>query len=68
MITLTLSKSDATFLATQLAERARHVENELVHTDKRALQADIARDLERIEGIRDRLTHALSLEELGIAV
>lgn len=59
MITIQLTNDDATFLAEQLIERARHVENELVHTDKRSLQAAIARDLEHLEQLRDRVLRAV---------
>jgi hypothetical protein len=59
MITLQLENDDAKFLADQLASRARAVEHELVHTDKRTLQADIARDLKRLEGLCERLRRTL---------
>ncbi len=51
-----------------LIKHARHVENELVHTDKRALQSDIARDLERLERLRDRVKNALDLTPSNAAV
>ncbi len=68
MITLTLSNDDAAFLLEHLIKHARHVENELVHTDKRALQSDIARDLERLERLRDRVKNALDLTPSNAAV
>ena len=63
MITLELTKEDATFLENQLASRTQQVENELVHTDKRQMQADIARDLKRLEQLCERLKRALALED-----
>jgi Arc/MetJ-type ribon-helix-helix transcriptional regulator len=62
MITLELTKADAAFLAEQLETRRRSVQNELVHTDLRALRADIARDLDRLDHLSTRLRHALELE------
>lgn len=61
MISFDLTEEDATFLREQLAIRARAAENELVHTDKRSLQADLARDLARLEQLRDRVAGLLGL-------
>lgn len=63
MISLAFTNDDAAFLAEQLARRVGQVENELVHTDKRALQADIARDLERLERLHERVVHEITLAE-----
>ncbi len=68
MITLQLTTDDAAFLAEQLASRVRHVENELVHTDKHEMQTEIARDLERLERLHARLAHAVALAQTKIAV
>lgn len=68
MITLQLTNDDAAFLQEQITSRVRQIENELVHTDKRALQAEIARDLERLERIHDRVAHAITLAESSVCV
>lgn len=59
MITLELTPDDGVFLAEQLKLQRRHIENELVHTDKRAMQADLARDLERLDRLCARVTNAM---------
>lgn len=68
MIHFELTADEAKFLAAQLADRRRHIENELVHTDKRSMQADIARDLERVEVLYDRLFHTMTLAATDVAV
>jgi hypothetical protein len=68
MITLDLTTDDAALLREQLATRARQVEHELAHTDRRQLQREIAVDLERIERLRDRVDRALALEGSSVAV
>jgi len=60
MITLELTPDDGAFLAEQLKSQRRHIENELVHTDKRQMQAELARDLERINRLCDRVTLAMT--------
>lgn len=55
MITIELNPDDAKFLLEQLAMQRRHVETELVHTDVRSLQSDLARDLARLDQIRERI-------------
>jgi hypothetical protein len=62
MITLDLTTDDAALLREQLQARARQVELELAHTDRRQLQREIALDLERIERLRDRVERALALD------
>lgn len=68
MITIDLTNDDATFLGEQLANRCREVENELVHTDKRSLQAEIARDLERLERLHEQLVRTITLAKSPVAV
>lgn len=63
MVTLSFTQDDTKLLLEELTKRAIQVENELVHTDKRALQADIARDLRRLERIRDLVANALSEDQ-----
>lgn len=59
MINLALTPEDAAFLSDQLTNRARHVENELAHTDKRTMQSEIAHDLERLERLRNYVADEL---------
>jgi F0F1-type ATP synthase membrane subunit b/b' len=68
MITLDLTTDDAALLREQLQARARQVEHELAHTDRRQLQREIAQDLERIERLRERVERALALEASPNAV
>jgi hypothetical protein len=51
MVTLFLSEADARFLGEQLGRQADHLENELVHTDKREMQRELAQEVERLRGI-----------------
>lgn len=68
MINIELTIDDAAFLAENLTQHLRHVNNELVHTDKRSLQADLARDVENLERLRDRVMHALEMATSQVAV
>lgn len=68
MITLEFTNDDAAFLAEHLTQHLRHVEQELVHTDKRSLQADLARDVEQLERVRDRVMHAIALVSSEVTV
>ena len=60
MITLHLSPEDAHFLRRQLVHQARHVEAELVRTDKHELQHALALDLDHIQRLVQELDHRLS--------
>jgi hypothetical protein len=50
-----LSPEEARFLDRQLVRHLEHMENELVHTDKQQMQHDLARDVERMRAIRNRV-------------
>lgn len=54
MLTMELTRQEAAFLSEQLSRQAQHVEDELVHTDARDMQAELARDLELLQMLRDR--------------
>lgn len=60
MIRFELTRDDATFLSDNLAIRAREIENELVHTDTRSMQKDLASDLKRIERLRGEIANVIS--------
>jgi len=62
-MTLDLSIEEARFLRNQLARHITEMEDELVHTDSRALQASLAKDFDRIREIQGRLEHLLSESE-----
>jgi hypothetical protein len=62
MIDLQLTTQEATFLLDELNKQREHIENELVHTDARAMQADLARDLDRLDRLRQRLSTAVNLD------
>lgn len=55
---LELSPPEAEFLAAQLRRHISEVEAELVRTDKHQLQHALATDLDTLNSILDRLTHA----------
>lgn len=55
MVTMTLSEEDASFLLEEIGQRAKAVENELVHTDARDMQRDLAAELDRLQGLRREL-------------
>jgi hypothetical protein len=50
-----LSIEDARFLHQLLARHLEEMENELVHTDKRAMQREIAADAKRLRELLARL-------------
>jgi hypothetical protein len=58
MVTMTLSDDDASFLLAEITRRAQDIETELVHTDARAMQHDLAKELERMEGLKRDLNTA----------
>jgi hypothetical protein len=58
MFNVALSLEDAEFLTAQLALQIAHVEAELVRTDRRSMQRDLAKDLERLQAIRQRIESA----------
>jgi len=60
MVTMTLSDDDASFLLAEITRRAQDIETELVHTDARAMQHDLAKELERMEGLKRDLSIARS--------
>jgi len=62
MIALQVTHDEAAFLAEQLRRHAQTVENELVHTDKHSMQHELARDLERLRLVSDRLDVLISQE------
>ena len=56
MITMTLSEEDASFLLSEITRRAKDIENELVHTDARQMQRELAEELRKIERIQGGLS------------
>ena len=56
MITMTLSEEDASFLLAEITRRAKDIETELVHTDARDMQRDLADELKKIERIKGGLS------------
>jgi uncharacterized protein YPO0396 len=59
-INLALSPEDARFLREHLQRHIAQVDDELVHTDRRALQHEIASDLERLKRIESQLAGLLA--------
>ncbi|MBX3265035.1 MAG: hypothetical protein KIS78_17920 [Labilithrix sp.] len=58
MITLQLSLDDARFLCGQLERQLARVDDELVHTDKREMQRELARDVARLRAVLRQLESA----------
>ena len=58
-VELTLEVNEARFLLAQLKRHAVAVEDELVHTEQRALQRDLAEDTRRIRRIAKELERLL---------
>jgi uncharacterized protein YPO0396 len=58
-INLALSPEDARFLREHLQRHIQQIDDELVHTDRRALQHEIAEDLGRLRRIEAQLVGLL---------
>lgn len=58
MITVSLAKSELAFLFEQLERRTADLEHELIHTDRRQMQRELARDVARLRAILWRLARA----------
>lgn len=58
MISLQLAPDEAAFLEAQLQRHVEHVENELVHTDHRRMQRELASDLAKVRELLERLGRA----------
>jgi hypothetical protein len=54
---LEISPKEAQLLRTHLARHLQDVERELVRTDKAELQHSIARELENLRALLDRIPH-----------
>ena len=58
---LELSKDEALFLKVQLNRHLGELDDELIHTDKRLLQRELAKDAERLRNLEQRLSHLIEL-------
>ncbi len=54
-VTLDLSPEDVRFLADHLGRYMASLDDELVHSDKREIQHELATELERLRRLRERL-------------
>jgi len=59
---LELSVDEARLLAAHLGQHIKRLDAELVRTDKHDLQHALAREIEALQGVEDRL---LTLERVG---
>ncbi len=68
MVHLHLSRDNARFLMEQISVRAEHLDSELVHTDQRQMQRELARDVAQLRLVTDSLAEALreDREEAGL--
>ncbi len=57
-----LSTGEAQLLDDHLVRHIESVENELIHTDKRELQAELAREVDLLRQIRERLADQIGRE------
>jgi hypothetical protein len=55
MIKFELDPSEAQFLKEQIGRQLDRMQNELVHTDDRALHRDLAHDIERLTRVREQM-------------
>ena len=64
MVHFDLTGDDAKLLLDTIAGARRRIEDELVHTDARSMQSDLARDLEGIERVQRLLARALDISSV----
>jgi hypothetical protein len=60
-----LTDEEARLLALHLTKHIKHVDDELVHTDKRSMQRDLALDERRLLGILEKLESTMSAAGLA---
>jgi hypothetical protein len=58
-MTFDLSTEEARLLERHLRRHLEEVEDELVHTDLRQMQAELAREIGALRGIEERLARAI---------
>jgi hypothetical protein len=58
-MTFELSKEEAKFLDAHLVRHIESVEDELVHTDKRQMQSELAREVDALRAIHERIARQL---------
>lgn len=63
---ITLTDEEARLLALHLTKHIKHVDDELVHTDKRSMQRELALDERRLLGILEKLESTMT--EAGLAI
>ena len=57
-VTLDLSADDIRFLADHLGRYIAWLDDELVHSDKRAIQHELATEVDRLRRLREQLAAA----------
>jgi hypothetical protein len=62
---LELSLEEARFLKRQLDRHIEELDNELVHTDKRALQHALAEDVEHLKSIERKLARLIEAADVA---
>jgi hypothetical protein len=68
MLTLQLTPDDARFLCEQLERQLAHIDHELVHTDNRQMQRDLAHDVDRLRAVLGQLIGATREQEEDAAL
>lgn len=61
-----LTDEEARLLALHLTKHIKHVDDELVHTDKRSMQRDLALDERRLLAILEKLE--ANMNEAGLTI
>jgi hypothetical protein len=62
---LMLTTEETRLLTHHLTQRLEHMETELLHTDKRELQRAIARDIEALRALVDRVGASTGATEMN---
>jgi hypothetical protein len=57
---LEMTESESQLLLEHLGHQIAHLDNELIHTDQRELQRQLAADIEQVRAIYDRLNRLVA--------
>jgi hypothetical protein len=60
---LSLTTEETRLLIHHLTQQVDHMDNELIHTDKRELQRSLARELEALRTLTDRICATADADE-----
>jgi hypothetical protein len=66
MVQIQLSEVDATFLCDQLKRHMSRLDDELVHTDKRSMQRDIAKEVDHLRAVLGQIEDGVVSRDLDL--